>query len=137
MSIVFTKRHGFSSVDRSNPTPLGVLASLVRHSARSELRRPKLSIRMSAALMKQAGWIIGDRCIVTVDGRHWKLERTSDQKSGYRITKSGRSKQEPGYVKFAVTPDQVEEVGLAFGKYVELAVSRAAPDVIAAEAVLA
>lgn len=134
MAIVFKKSRNRGSNVGGQQMPLRVSAFLSRERKDCQVRRPGILVRFSAALLRESGWLLGDRCVVSVDGRTWTIERTTNQETGFRITKGGAQKGgNPGYVKFNASPEQVSEVGLSFGVARELIVTKAGPDCICGE----
>lgn len=134
MAIVFKKSRNRSGNFGGQKMPLRASAFLTRERKGSGMRRPGILVRISADLLRESGWLIGDRCVVSVEGRTWTIERTTNQEIGFRIAKGASQKGgHPGYVKFNATPEQVSEVGLSFGVASELVVTKAGPDCICGE----
>lgn len=109
MAIVFKKkqngRGGFSRCE--------VMASVSPYRSGSEI--DCLAIRLSAEVLRRAGWQVGDRCIVGYDAGTWTLTRTTNEREGFKLSQSESSKARTANVKLSLSKDEQVQLGMRRG----------------------
>ena len=109
MAIVFKKKqNGRGSISKCD---LMVSVSPYRKGDDTDC----LAIRISADLLQRAGWQVGDRCVPGFDAGTWTLTRTTDDREGYRVSKSERSKTRTASVKLSLSKDEQVQLGMRRG----------------------
>lgn len=110
MGIVFRKKNNGRG-GSSSSSDLRVAVSPYRKGSDTDC----LAIRLSADLLRRAGWQIGDRCIVEYDAGRWTLTRTTDDREGYRLSQSESSKSRTANVKLSLSKDEQVQLGMRRG----------------------
>lgn len=109
MAIVFKKKQN----GRGGLSRCDVMVSVSPYRKGSDI--DCLAIRLSAEVLRRAGWQVGDRCIVGYDAGTWTLTRTTDEREGFRLSQSERSKSRTANVKLSLSKDEQVQLGMRRG----------------------
>lgn len=109
MALIFKKKQN----GRGGESKSDVMVSVSPYRTKSDI--DCLAIRLSAHVLKLAGWQVGDRCIVEYDKGLWTLNRTTSERDGYRLSQSERSKSRTANVKLSLSKDEQVQLGMRRG----------------------
>ena len=110
MNIVFTKQ---SVGHRGGESLCDLLVTV--NKKQKQTGKDSLVVRLSADLLERSGWKVGNRCLLRYDGSSWTLDRTNDEKNGFKVSRSMKTNTKTGTIKLTLNKDKQVQLGMLPG----------------------